>query len=244
MRFRAMVVCLFVVTSVAAAATCWADDVFPPDWRGSYGTVTAGWDYWGQPGPGPGSASLFEQSVQANPGFGGALGVVAYAHWNSSVMVFDVINGRQSVLEVNSGGGLGPVGFGIKNYAFPNPEKLIRVQVTSLGPGVMDFYVGVGDTDPGDPPWSPIWPLTKIDAIVADAYQHDDGWVTRAYDMRLEPNPRWENIYFDWGYTVPFDSVFIDQVVIDTWCVPEPSSLALLTIGIVGLLIGRRKWRH
>jgi len=224
---------------VGVAAPVWADDVLPPDWRGSYGTITAGWNNWGQPGLGPGMSVLLGSQITANPGGFEPTQGVAYAHWNSSVWVYDTYNGRQSVLEVNPGGGLGPVGFGLFNYDWPNPEKRIRIQITFQGTGVMDFYVASGSDDPGEMPWNPL-PLTQISAVVAESYDHGDGWQTNAYDLLLESNPAWETIYLDWGYTGPGTWVsWIDQVVIDTWCVPEPASLVLLALG--GLALRRRR---
>ena len=239
----AQVYLIACVLGLTAAAPAWADDVLPPDWRGSYGTITAEWDYWGQPGVGPGASILYPHQVTANPGGFDPMQPAAYASWNSSCYVHDTLNGRQSVLEVNPGGGLGPVEFGLLNYDGLNPEKRIRIQITFQGTGVMDFYTYGGSGSPPTVPWSPIWPLTKVDAIVSASYAHPDGWQTNAYDLILEPNPSWEVIYFDWGYAGPGGwTAFIDQVVIDTWCVPEPGSVSLLVLG--GLLALRRTRRR
>ena len=64
------------------------------------------------------------------------------------------------------------------------------------------------------------------------------GWFQSVYDTRLEFNPSSENVIITGSY-------HLGQVVIDTQCVPEPSAIALLAMGIFGLLaVGWRKWRQ
>ena len=58
------------------------------------------------------------------------------------------------------------------------------------------------------------------------------------------PNPseEWFALYArDDSGSTPWYPTYIDQVVIDTWCVPEPTSLALLSIGGLAMMRGRRK---
>jgi hypothetical protein len=64
------------------------------------------------------------------------------------------------------------------------------------------------------------------------------GWFQSVYDTRLEFNPSSENVIITGSY-------HLGQVVIDTQCVPEPSTIALLAMGVLGLLtVGWRKWRQ
>lgn len=243
MNSKMSLTCVLIVVFGILAASATADDMLPPDWRGEPGTIMAEWSSWGQAGVGPGMLVLLGDQVTANPGDFDPMATAAYAHWNSSVVVLDSWAGRTGVLEVNPGGGLGPVSFGLRNYDNDNPLKRIRIQITFMGSGVMDFYVasGSGGGIPGDPPW-PTLPWTKRDAIVATSYQHDDGWTTSAYDLSIEPNPDWEVIMLDWGYTGPDTWVsWIDQVVIDTQCVPEPATLSLLGLGALAVIRRRRK---
>ena len=54
-------------------------------------------------------------------------------------------------------------------------------------------------------------------------------WWHSTYNIRIYPNPDFETIRID-------GTIMVDEVVIDTICAPEPSALALLALGAVGLL--------
>ncbi len=57
----------------------------------------------------------------------------------------------------------------------------------------------------------------------------DDGWMYSLYEIEVIPNPLWEWIAIK-------GDILVDQLVIDTLCVPEPSSLALLGLCAIALL--------
>lgn len=234
MNIKTTLQCIVLVAVAAAPAL--GDNIFPPDWRGEYGTIMAEWDDWGPAGPGPGLSVYTGDEITANPGGFDPEAPAAYASWGDGTSVQDEFSGRQSVLEVNWDGGMAPVSVGLLNYDWDNPEKRIRLQVTSMGPEVLNFYLASGDWDPGEPQWSTL-SLEKMAAVVSETNDHDDGWVTRAYDFTIEPNPLWEAVLLDWGFNTGFDPVHIDQIVIDTWCVPEPSSTALLSAFVLVTLV-------
>ena len=62
-----------------------------------------------------------------------------------------------------------------------------------------------------------------------------DGWYKATYDILIEPNPGWERIQ------IKPDSCtsYIDSVVVETICIPEPATMALLALG--GLLLRKKK---
>ena len=63
---------------------------------------------------------------------------------------------------------------------------------------------------------------------------HRNTWVTR-----IEPNPHSEDISFDF-----LANTNVEEIVIDTQCVPEPGSMVVMFSGLVGLVgfgIRRRK---
>jgi hypothetical protein len=56
-----------------------------------------------------------------------------------------------------------------------------------------------------------------------------NGWFHSTYEIQLFPNPDWEKILIT-------GAINVDELVIDTQCVPEPGSVVLLVLG--GLAVG------
>ena len=74
-----------------------------------------------------------------------------------------------------------------------------------------------------------------LDAMIENAVQ-GDGWMHTKFYFEVEPNPDEEFFGVFWE-----GAVAIDQVVIDTICIPEPITMSLLGLG--GLLLIRRRKR-
>lgn len=83
--------------------------------------------------------------------------------------------------------------------------------------------------------WNPNATTVEYAAVPTVTSPPDaNGWVTSAYDFQFQPNPWNEKIELKFN-----DTAFIDQVVIDTICIPEPATL-LLGLGCLVLARGRR----
>jgi hypothetical protein len=54
-------------------------------------------------------------------------------------------------------------------------------------------------------------------------------WFQSVYDTTLQYNPQFEDVVITGSY-------YLGETVVDTQCVPEPSCLALLALGALGLL--------
>jgi hypothetical protein len=115
----------------------------------------------------------------------------------------------------------GQIELTIPNSPVANPEKDIWIQLTwaeqapGNTPSVSETRFGVPSS------------LVSQQAL-------GGGWFHSTYEITLHPNPDWERLLITGGINV-------DQMVIDTRCVPEPTSLLALSAGLLGLVCKRRR---
>lgn len=107
----------------------------------------------------------------------------------------------------------------IPNQPLPNPYKVVWIQLTwtEQAPNV---FPTVSET------------RFNIPAGLVNRMPLLNGWFHDTYSIYIEPNPDWERILIS-------GAVNVDEMVIDTICVPEPMTLGLLALG--GLALIRRK---
>ena len=200
------------------------DDISPPAWRGQPNSTLQIWEFGSDENP-------VQPDVDDNP-YGTAEATV-YGEFDFPLRdtwwIDDEIAGHQGVWNVG-----GSMGIEISNDPELRPQKLIRVQIT---------YDGGHAVDPSIPfdPWIDV--VASDGAIVTDfqlvAETILDPVFTHAvYDLVLEPNPGHETIWIQPRYC----QVYVDEIVIDTICIPEPATLALLGLGAcLPLFRGKRR---
>ncbi len=128
---------------------------------------------------------------------------------------WDILNGRQGVWPLS-----GEIWIDIPNQDKPNPWKDIYIQLTWAPQA------------PGNSPIvQSILPM-MVGGTLVQEIPLEGAWRHSIYTIRLEPNPAWEQILISGG-------IDVDQVVIDTICVPEPAAMLLLALG--GLVFARRR---
>jgi hypothetical protein len=153
----------------------------------------------------------------------------------SSVLYVGVLDGRQDVLIMTDKGSFG-MDFFLPNYRDTSADSLkeIRMEITykSFGDSAFIFNVEPVYSDP---------------TLIADVYgayleervQLANGWMRDVYSFLLFPNCEWE--FIDLGFNAKSAVVAVDSVVIDTVCIPEPATLAILILGSAMLVKTRRR---
>jgi hypothetical protein len=218
--------CLTIVASLAAVlgmtTIAQADDLYPPPWRGDPGSTFQQWTF--DDGDNPAIPELSDNPYGTPTAtMGGPL-----ANW------FDQ-NGfpRQGLW-----GDLDSIDLWIPNQPEPNLYKEIWVQVTYMKIEFDPFYYSTPTVEVPDATY-----LGGADEFLEynnPAYPELGEWRLQLSQWRLDENPPDETIFLSWP---PFGGEWprgtVDQIVVDTICIPEPAALVLFTLG--GFLLARRR---
>jgi len=209
-----------------------AEDLQPPWWRGELSTTSQVWEFSDPTtppgvaippdGPAPGGNDPLDSTQLIwEPG------PTPWDHWLEQDQPYEYEPGEWVGLGVIPLSGWIDV---IVDNHDPKPEneKWIWVQVTwrPQDEGEEPIFEGL-EPAPVDPP-------VIVEEIWLGVGQDGDplAWRETTYFWKLDWNPP------DESFTIS-GTINIDELVIDTWCVPEPATLALVAIGAVALL--RRK---
>ena len=78
------------------------------------------------------------------------------------------------------------------------------------------------------PQADPLYPVELINEIPLG-----NGWTHSTYTWRIYPNPPDETFFIE-------GNINVDELVVDTWCIPEPATLGLFLLGSLVLVRRRR----
>jgi hypothetical protein len=122
---------------------------------------------------------------------------------------------------------LGDVYIRLDNTTEPNHVKHLWTEWEG-------FYQGPGlglAQEVQSPPDFAVWPTTSV----VNPYPIGDGFVRYNIGFEKSPNPTEETLRYQF-YVGPGAIFVLDNLHIATECVPEPTTLTLLGVGIIGLL--------
>ncbi len=184
-----------------------ADDLIPPPWeRYTEGTTYQEWDTWETVGP-----ATYVADDYYNP-YG-----IPWAYDYEDGEVWDYL-GRNALVMDNGD----PLEIYIDNTGDSSPDtwKDIYLQIVwhwDGTPSIPELYT----------------PGTGWTVAITDEFQLEGDWWYTRYHFHIEPNPDYEEIDI-W----PADgwNLVIDQIVVDTICLPEPATLSLLGFGALALI--------
>jgi hypothetical protein len=201
----------FAIAGVIAvlAAPVLADDLFDPPW---FGAPTSTYQHWSFDQQWT-NYNVIAPEVYTNPYGTPNCDATSWEEW------IPTWQGRDGVMRIDY---YDSVYFDIPNHDLDWPDKFMYVQITWWTGGVS------GAIDYVSP--------TPTEVTLQQSMDLGNGWQWDLWYIHIQPNPSWEWFSLYGGpYGQP--GVYVDQVVVDTICIPEPASLLL---AVAGLLLRRR----
>ncbi len=214
---------------IVAAQNAWSSlvtridlDLNPPDWREQFSTTSQVWDFLDpiQPytpidpdGAAPGGASpIGDTHAVYDPLDGGRAWMEEYQPVEYQSGVWVGIG----VLPLS-----GEIFVHVNNHEPPNDVKYVWLQL-------------IWNSCGGEPIFSRFDPEPVAQPELVDEVDLGGNWIHSTYGWELRPNPCWEDFVIG-------GPIYVDQMTIDTWCIPEPSTIGILALGSIGVLLRLRR---
>jgi len=213
-RVLLLVVLLLMLFQVTANA----HDLFIPEWRGFDGTTYQEWTF--------DTPSLIAEPETIINDYGTASAAITVGIMGSGYLADPVLGTQTGIWDI--GGVDGQIILDIDNQPLALDYKEIWLQVT--------YYQAIGGVPTIDVPGAQF--VSSQTTLIEEDMMPGMGWYLDQSIWRIEPNPSHEQIILTGN---PNGSV-VDQIVVDTYCVPEPASMVLLMLGSFAVF-GKRRQR-
>lgn len=209
------VLTVLLVMSATVSATIVNDSV--PSWRGEENTTFQAWGF--DDASNPASVELSSVNIYGAPTLN-IINVFGLTDWmpdyttsqGTAYGVWKLYAGQMEITIPNT------------DNTEPDTWKEILIQITYYDPG------GVGGNIPLV--FNPL-PSATVERTGRD--ELDNGFFHDTYRIIIMPNPTSEDITIS-----PIQcQLYVDEVIIDTACLPEPMTIAMLGLG--GLMLRRKK---
>lgn len=203
----------------AAGGAVLADDFQPPSWRGAPGSSWAKWEFndAGAPVAFPPNSGFYSAPDAGYTPFGTP---TLEARPGGGQSWQGTWAGRPGVWQLS-----GELILDIPNNPVGNEYKDIQLQLTWHPQAQGNMPVTEVSLNSSLDPSTPMMLVSTTSA--------GGDWFHSVYSLRLYPNPSHEWMLITAG-------IDVDEVVVDTICVPEPASLAVLGLGALAITRRRR----
>jgi hypothetical protein len=209
----------YLVLTLVAASPAVAEPPVPSWQRGSEGTTFQEWTFNDSSStPSPVESTFYNPYAdQANPVL---LNVDTIHRW------YDNVDQMQGVWALS-----GEIDIVIPNYPLQNPYKQIQLYLVWKPENETGLPINPNPFLP-DLPLVAVTPFNEMMMSLNDVIEN--GWHYSTYDITIWPNPEKE-----W-FTVK-GNILVDHVAIDTVCVPEPATIIIVALGMLGAFRRRKK---
>jgi hypothetical protein len=212
---------LVVIFLVGFSGLAVADDLVPPPWDRAHPRATVQeWDFLTiglGPIEGPVGFEHWQYDAPDGTLSDNPMGDAVLRVWPGTGQYYwPELDGRDGVWPLS-----GTIEVEVPNFPELLEEKIIWIQLTWQPQA------------PGNVPT--VWETTyDIDAVLVSEDILEGFWTHSVYEIILPENPQFEIVRIDGG-------IDVDQLVIDTLCIPEPATLGLLGMGALALIRRKRK---
>lgn len=206
------------IISMFLSAVASAGVVSAPDWRGLDGTTYQEWRFDDADNP---AAPEVIDNDYGSASASITVGFMGSGWWNDELGL-----GTQTGIW-DIGGDDGSIVLDIDNRPLALDYKEIYLQVTYSQGLYASPTIDIAGAQ---------FISSQTEFIEADGF--GGGWYIDQSVWRITPNPSYEQIVLTGD---SFSGSLIDQIVVDTYCVPEPTSIVLLMLGGFAVFRKRRQ---